>query len=302
MINHPLVNLLIIFLRTTVPSSTRKRMKLPICLLVDNGSLRPEAVLTMRRVAQKLNCLSAYEVIPVSLLHSNKIDPSELNDKNGETIETFLAGHNGKDDRPLLVLPFFFGPSRGITEWLIEKLMAWGQKDPDRTFKVLDTLYLGNEKKLARALHEQIAGVELKHNLNAPHVAMVDHGTPVHAVNQVRESVGTELSSLISDTNSAFSTCSMERREGDEYAFNDPLLEQVLEKWGVNGVGYVVLSMFFLLPGRHAGKDGDLDEICTNAVKKFPKMKIFKTEPLGEDKIIFEILMQKLNTELSKQQ
>ena len=98
---------------------------------------------------------------------------------------------------------------------------------------------------------------------------MVDHGTPVFEVNQVREKVGIELNSFFLKRDCTFSTCSMERREGDEFAFNDPLLEQVLAKWGRLGVEQVVLAMFFLLPGRHAGKNGDLVEICNDAEKNF---------------------------------
>jgi sirohydrochlorin ferrochelatase len=273
-------------------------MNLPICLLVDNGSLRPEAVLGMRRVAQKLSSASSFVVRAVSLLHSDKIVPSKLNHENGVTIETFLASEQGRNEKKLLVLPFFLGPSRGITEWLTEKLKDWEQKKRGRSFKILDTLYLGNEKILAQALDQQIEQVRLENKLANPHVAMVDHGTPVFEVNQVRERVGMELNTLFLKRDFTFSTCSMERREGDEFAFNDPLLEQVLAKWGRLGVEQVVLALFFLLPGRHAGENGDLVEICKDAEKKFPQMKIFQTLPLGEENIIFEILMGRLNAEL----
>lgn len=252
----------------------------------------------MRRVAQKLSSASSFVVRAVSLLHSDKIAPSKLNHENGVTIETFLASEQGRNEKKLLVLPFFLGPSRGITEWLREKLKDWEQKKSGRSFKILDTLYLGNEKILAQALDQQIEQVRLENKLPNPHVAMVDHGTPVFEVNQVRERVGMELNKLFVKGDFTFSTCSMERREGDEFAFNDPLLEQVLAKWGRLGVEQVVLALFFLLPGRHAGKNGDLVEICKDAEKKFPQMKIFQTLPLGEENIIFEILMGRLNAEL----
>lgn len=255
----------------------------------------------MRRVAQKLSTASSFVVRPVSLLHSDKIVSSKLNNESGETIETFLASEPGRNEKKLLILPFFLGPSRGITEWLIEKLQDWQKKDSGRTFKILDTLHLGNEKILAHALYLQIEQIRLEKKLEHPHVAMVDHGTPVFEVNQVREKVGVELNSLFLKGGFSFNTCSMERREGDEFAFNDPLLEQVLAKWGRLGVGQVVLAMFFLLPGRHAGKDGDLVEICNDAEKQFPQMKIFQTVPLGEEKIIFEILMGRLNAELAEE-
>ena len=45
-------------------------------------------------------------------------------------------------------------------------------------------------------------------------VAMVDHGTPIIAVNMVREKVGKDLKKIINKSTQKFSTCSMERREG----------------------------------------------------------------------------------------
>ena len=66
-------------------------MNLPICLLVDNGSLRPEAIFSLRRVAQKLSLETSFKVIPLGLLHSNKVDPALLDGVSGETIGTFLS-------------------------------------------------------------------------------------------------------------------------------------------------------------------------------------------------------------------
>jgi hypothetical protein len=56
----------------------------------------------------------------------------------------------------------------------------------------------------------------------------------------------------------------MERREGAAYDFCEPLLERLLRSPGWNG-GEVVVAMQFLLPGRHAGPDGDVAEICRAA-------------------------------------
>ena len=80
----------------------------------------------------------------------------------------------------------------------------------------------------------------------------------------------------------------MERREGDEYAFNDPLLENLLIKWAEDGANQVIVALFFLLSGRHAGKEGDLAEICARVKKQFPAINILLTNPLGEHEIIFK--------------
>jgi hypothetical protein len=271
-------------------------MSLPICLLVDNGSLRPDAIFSLRRVAMKLSFETPFEVLPLGLLHSNKVDPSLLDGEAGQTIGTFLSSTKGKEHDKLIVLPFFFGPSRGITDWLIEKLEEWRLINSARSYRVLDPLYKYKEVELANALKQEVELEYTKNNLNGYNVALVDHGTPVLEVNQVREDVGEVLAKSLGPHVNDFSTCSMERRDGDKYSFNEPLLENLLRQWGEQGVDEVIVALFFLLSGRHAGKEGDLVEICTNARQEFPKMNIFLTNPLGEHEIIFEILKARLHS------
>ena len=106
----------------------------------------------MRRVAQKLSSASSFVVRAVSLLHSDKIAPSKLNHENGVTIETFLASEQGSNEKKLLVLPFFLGPSRGITEWLREKLKDWEQRKVVGLLKSWIPCILGTRKYLLRHL------------------------------------------------------------------------------------------------------------------------------------------------------
>jgi hypothetical protein len=65
----------------------------------------------------------------------------------------------------------------------------------------------------------------------------------------------------------------MERREGDQYAFNEPLLESALSKVSA----HAIVLMQFLLPGRHAGTGGDVAEICE---KHAPKSITWELSPL----------------------
>lgn len=269
-------------------------MKLPICLLVDNGSLRPEAIFSLRRVAQKLSIETEFEVLPVGLLHSNKIKPSDLDDIKAETVGTFLTSPRGKKEKSLLILPLFLGPSRGITEWLVSRLEEWRREEVGRSYQVLDCLHIDGDHRLAQALAGEINNLIDREHLSTPRVAMVDHGTPIAEVNRVREQVGANLRKIQNYTESEFSTCSMERREGDQYSFNEPLLEGLLLKWGQEGSREVVVALFFLLSGRHAGEGGDLAKICENASSLFPQMKIYQTNPLAEHDIVFSILKEKL--------
>ena len=189
-------------------------MNLPICLLVDNGSLRPEAIFSLRRVAKKLSAETSFEVIPLGLLHSNKIDPALLDGEIGQTIGTFLSSDRPDQNEELIVLPFFFGPSRGITEWLIEKLEEWQLKNSTRSYRVLDPLYKENEIQLAQALQQEVKSVGKEQKLGRVHVALVDHGTPVPEVNKVREDVGEALRVLMGNEVEDFSTCSMNAGKG----------------------------------------------------------------------------------------
>ena len=270
-------------------------MKFPICWLVDNGSLRPEAIFSLHRVANRLSRACDLEVLPLGLLHSNKIMPTELNGSLAETVGTFLSGSRAKNERDILVLPLFLGPSLGITKWLVEKLDIWRSGHPARRYRILDCLYQEQDTRLAEALASEVEKVIQVKVLSFPHIAMVDHGTPVPEVNKVRESVGSDLYSIVGSKISAFSTCSMERREGDEYSFNEPLLEDLLMDWGKDGVIEVVVTLFFLSPGRHAGPNGDLFEICERVSRQFPNMKIFLTDPLAEHEYVFNILKDRLD-------
>ena len=269
-------------------------MKLPICLLVDNGSLRPEAIFSLRRVAQKLSIETEFEVLPVGLLHSNKIKPSGLDDIRAVTVGSFFTSPRGKKEKSLLILPLFLGPSRGITEWLVSRLEEWRREEVGRSYQVLDCLHIDGDHRLAQALAGEINNLIDREHLSTPRVAMVDHGTPIAEVNRVREQVGANLRKIQNYTESEFSTCSMERREGDQYSFNEPLLEGLLLKWGQEGSRDVVVALFFLLSGRHAGEGGDLAKICENASSLFPQMKIYQTNPLAEHDNVFSILKEKL--------
>jgi hypothetical protein len=85
----------------------------------------------------------------------------------------------------------------------------------------------------------------------------------------------------------------MERREGAEYAFNDPLLEHLA---GVEGYAKsdLVLSMFFLLPGRHAGEGGDVAGIAEGLVERGDFGSIRISPLLGEHPLLIEIVCDRL--------
>ena len=85
----------------------------------------------------------------------------------------------------------------------------------------------------------------------------------------------------------------MERRDGAQYDFNEPLLERI-GKIAVGGSGDLVLAMFFLLPGRHAGAGGDVAEICQGLLDAGQFRRIRQTPLLGSHLKIVEILNDRL--------
>ena len=205
-----------------------KSLENPIYLLADNGSLEAPSTLSLRKSAHIVGLLSGVDVHPVSLLHSSKVDPSLLDGIKAQTMEDFLAGPIGQSADDLLILPFFFGPSRALTEWLPEKLGRWQSERDDRSFRILDCLHQAGDVRLAVALEDLCLQAINGNQMKKPFLALVDHGTPVFDVHRVREEVGEELKERMKDCVSGFSTCSMERREGEEYDFNEPLLEYLL--------------------------------------------------------------------------
>jgi len=90
----------------------------------------------------------------------------------------------------------------------------------------------------------------------------------------------------------------MERREGDEYRFNEPLLENLLDQRGFN-TGEVILSMLFLSPGRHAGKDGDVAGICAEAEQRNPGLQTAISRLAGEHQGMVDILADRLEQALN---
>ncbi|MAL85412.1 MAG: hypothetical protein CMI23_03525 [Opitutae bacterium] len=275
-------------------------MKKPICLLVDNGTLRPEPILMLRSMAKKLELETSFEVISMGLLHSNKVNQELLNGIAGQTIDTFLRSDRGQNITDLLILPFFLGPSRGINDWLVDKLTQWTKEKEGREFKILNCLYEEGDDRLSKALAWEIKEIQEQNSLHCPSIAMVDHGTPIIAVNMVREMVGKDLKKIINKSTQKFSTCSMERREGQEYDFNEPLLEAILSQWAKIGIKDIIISLFFLLAGRHAGENGDIENICKFVKQSHPNVRIFITKPLGGNKIIYELLKERLECAFNK--
>ena len=235
-------------------------------ILVDNGSYEPAATLALRGLAQEVSKLIGQPVLSVSTMHSTKIDPALLVGIPAVIFEGAVqqAKTDGIDE--IVVIPLFIGPSRAITEYL-PKVFADAQPGamklsireplfgPELISMLIDNLKLTGWTKGSGTVY------------------LCDHGSPIPEVTRCRNFFAVSLRNQLGLNEDELIACSMERREGAEYDFNEPLLEDALQQ----AKGEAVILMLFLLPGRHAGGDGD---VATIAKEHAPEGLRWKLSPL----------------------
>ena len=262
------------------------------CFLFDNGSKRPESTSSLRRIANRLARQLGCKTEAVSLLHSNAVPATELDGQQARLLEESLEAFGAAGGKIAVVLPLFFGPSGALTEYLPPRLKVLATKHPHTRFilgKHLESPDDDSAELLARAIHREISSTITAAQFSLPTVVLTDHGSPLAEVTQVRNRVGEALKKPLAETMVA----SMERRDGDEYAFNEPLLETALEKSVKNGEAEIVVALQFLFAGRHAGREGDIAQICAAVGEKYPDLKTVTTEPIGESPEILQLLVRR---------
>jgi sirohydrochlorin ferrochelatase len=149
------------------------------------------------------------------------------------------------------------------------------------------------DNRVATLLADRVRECAAKNNFVHPAVAVVDHGTPLRSVNAVRELVTQQTGAMLGDFARVVAACSMERRPEPEYDFNDPLLEKLLDTPDFSS-GEVIVAKLFLLPGRHAGPGGDIEQITHAAQLRHSNLKIAHTEILGSHLGLVAILRERL--------
>ncbi len=260
-------------------------------LLVDNGSLEPAATLSLRDLARRLGARIDRDVVPVSLLHANKVPVESLDGVPAVIVEDFLRTELAAGENHFVVLPLFLGRSRAITEYLPGIVAKLQPEFPLLSVRVAPVLHRAGEKDLARMLADRVRDVATPDFVRGEpvRVALVDHGSPIPTVTAVRNEVAAQLAHELGETVAAVAPCSMERRPGPEYAFNDPLLADLLarEPWSS---GPVIVAQLFLQPGRHAGDDGDLAQISATVMAASPALRVVRTTPLASHPGLIDLL------------
>ena len=263
---------------------------------MDNGSHRPESTLTLRKIASKLSVSLNIKVNPVSLLHSTKVQSEKLNGIKAEILEPYIKKQCEQGIDSFLIVPFFFGQSAALKDYLPERINEIKKKWESVSVKLAPTLVNMEDKEdfsVSNIIAEFVVDKILSEKLVKPYVTLVDHGTPLKEVNNVRNHITNQLKILLSDKVSDVKASSMERRDGKQYEFNEPLLENILGSG--NFIKNVILAMLFISPGRHAGKDGDIDQICAIAEKECATLKTYKSELFAEHPDVIKILKKRYN-------
>lgn len=261
----------------------------PRTLLLDNGSLAPAATLGLRHLAAALAARIDAPVEPVSLLHSSALPPEALGGVAAETLETFLARPDVAAGDWTMV-PLFFGPSRALTEFLPARVAAAKARAPGLRVRLAPPLFAAGDERLAGILADEVRAVWSAEPAEGwPRaVALVDHGSPARAVVAVRDALAAQVQRQLGPE-SRVAACSMERRAGAAGDLCEPLLAALLARPGWDR-GLVTVAMQFLLPGRHAGPDGDVAAICRAAEAARPGLRTRRTRLVAAHPGLVEIL------------
>ena len=272
----------------------------PCIILLDNGSRRAASTINLRHLADGLSEKEQRDIHPVSLLHSDKVAPSELNGQPAQILEPFLLSKLSEGVNNFLILPLFFGKTAAVYEYIPQRLEVIRKDYPNISVQLascLVKLESESDHSMAKILASLVRDKVNVEGLARPGVILVDHGTPRISVNKVRNLVSRQLREELSGDYGEVKPASMERREGEQYDFNEPLLENLLGSEGFTKD--VVVALLFCSPGRHAGDGGDIPIICKNAEEMHPGLKVYTTALPSSEAAFLDILALRLNEALS---
>eukprot|EP00123_Amoebidium_parasiticum_P003647 comp14937_c0_seq1/m.11518 comp14937_c0_seq1/g.11518 ORF comp14937_c0_seq1/g.11518 comp14937_c0_seq1/m.11518 type:complete len:630 (-) comp14937_c0_seq1:25-1914(-) len=275
----------------------------PVCLVIDNGSRRAASTLSLRQAAGDLQRRLGDGVVvrAVSSRHWDKVSPSALGGVSADIYEPLLMQLGNEGYRDIVVLPFFFGPSAAITDYVPERTRHVMNTHPRLHVRIAPPLVDTADEtdtRIAAVLVDRIRETKAQHNLGPMRVVVCDHGSPLAAVHQVRPHLVAQVKTMLGSEVLDVVGSSMERRDGPEYDFNEPLLERVFDTDGY-GSGDVIISLVFLSPGRHAGEGGDIATILAEAEAQRPGLKTYMTGLVGSHQTVCEVLAQRYNQGLN---
>lgn len=266
-------------------------------LLVDNGSLEPASTLQLRRLAAGLAERVGSDVVPVSLAHSASVPPEALEGRPAELFEPALDRVLREAADEIVVVPLFVGPSHAIVRHVPAVIAEREKVFPGARIELASPLFIAGETRLAQILADhvtdQFASLAPDGIRRArPRVAVVDHGSPSRPVTEVRDRVTAQLRFILDAQVTEVVACSMERRPGSEFKFNEPLLENLLLRDGWRD-GPVIVALLFIAPGKHAGPEGDVAQIVART-RADDGEEVRFTPVLGAHPLLVEILADRV--------
>jgi sirohydrochlorin ferrochelatase len=268
-------------------------------ILVDNGSRRPASTLALRAAAASLSdALGGRDVLAASIAHSDAVPASKLNDIPAQTLNTTIANLASSygtigGNVGAVIQPLYLGPSDGLKNGIEACAAALPNGYSLRIGGCLvDEKAAPSDNRVARALASNVLRVARREKLQPPlKVVVCDHGTPSPEVNAVRNKLAIDVQALLGEERADVAAASMERREGEEYDFNEPLLERCLGAQAPYDAGDVIVAMAFVLPGRHAGEGGDVAQIIEDAQKRASdELRVHVTPTLSTHSNVIKVL------------
>lgn len=249
-----------------------------IVALVDNGSLEPAAHRNLRAVATALSRRTGFTAHAVSWKHTDRLPPSELDDTPAWTLTAFVRALVALGQRDFVFVPFFISAQGAIGSALrgdLEKLQS--DLGPD-SFEFSFT-----EGLAARGVIPTIVAGRIRETIAAhssafpapPPVIVVDHGGPSAASAALRDELAADIRTALGSAIGRLVATSME-------GAHPPLLADQLQATGFAG-REVVVAPLFLSPGRHAGPDGDVAQICRASPAQCHLTDLIGTHPLAVD-------------------
>jgi len=269
-------------------------------VLVDNGSLRPAVVVGLRSIACELSDRLGIPVWAASYAHSNRIDPGELDGCPAFLLSDCLELLAAKGAKWVGVQPLLLASGSAIFKGIRRMVDDFLDAADDKCrvdvapalcdFSVVSDLTIA--KIIANRVEESLDSVPAESPVD---VVLVDHGSPFRETAQVRNQLAHDVERLLpNDRVRRVIPASMERRPGEEYAFNEPLLEPLLMSRVVDSERLVIVAMAFLQEGRHAGSQGDVAMICDRVLLQRPDLRLLRTGLIADHPLMVPLLLDRI--------
>ncbi len=267
-------------------------------VLVDNGSLNPKSILEARSLAVSLSKRLQRRVVSVSVAHSDGVPACELEGVPAQLWQSYLEEAVSSGIQEIFAIPLFIGPGFALkkgkkmglnqTKALGGPIVRWADSIVSTTDQgtILNEILIENVLRVLDTSRGEPASCR---------VLLVDHGSPFVEVTACRNFAANQLQRALGNKVESVVGCSMERREGKEFDFNEPSLKKALSRAEQEGIEKIVICYLFLFSGRHAGSKGDIDQICQKAGWS-PSQNLLKTDLIGSNPKLLDLLEIRLNS------